>query len=212
VCGGFPCTDLSVAGKREGLDAARSGLYHEMIRIVSESQPQYVVFENVPPLLKYRGRVDTDLRAWLRHDLASVRGIRRWSATPTPARLCRRRARSGRVADAAEAVTAGRLVCACVWLAVQAAALWPTPTTGDHATMYQQGGEPLGHAARWPTPMASGLTRLRDDGWKPNAAWARGGRRQRRATQKIEATTTAQPVCFWPCLARLAVRRFLGIV
>ncbi len=61
VCGGFPCQNLSVAGKREGLDAARSGLYHEMIRIVDEAKPRYVVIENVPPLLKYRGRVDTDL-------------------------------------------------------------------------------------------------------------------------------------------------------
>ena len=60
VCGGFPCTDLSVAGKREGLDAARSGLYHEMIRIVGEAKPRFVVVENVPPLLAYRGRVDTD--------------------------------------------------------------------------------------------------------------------------------------------------------
>jgi DNA (cytosine-5)-methyltransferase 1 len=60
IAGGFPCTDLSVAGKREGLDAARSGLYHEMMRIVGEALPQYVVVENVPPLLKYRGRLDTD--------------------------------------------------------------------------------------------------------------------------------------------------------
>jgi DNA (cytosine-5)-methyltransferase 1 len=60
IAGGFPCTDLSVAGKREGLDAARSGLYHEMMRIVGEALPQYVVVENVPPLLQYRGRLDTD--------------------------------------------------------------------------------------------------------------------------------------------------------
>jgi len=34
--------------------------------------------------------------------------------------------------------------------------LWPTPTTGDHATRYAQGGMPLGMAARlWPTPDAS---------------------------------------------------------
>ena len=59
VCGGFPCTDLSVAGKREGLDAARSGLYHEMMRIVGEAKPRFAVVENVPPLLAYRGRVDT---------------------------------------------------------------------------------------------------------------------------------------------------------
>jgi hypothetical protein len=99
-------------------------------------------------------------------------------------------------------------------LAVQAAALWPTPTTGDHATMYQQGGEALGHAARWPTPMQARFGRRRrgdhatmyQGGGEPlghaAVADANGLR------QKIEATTTAQPVCFWPCLARLAVRRF----
>ena len=61
VCGGFPCQDLSIAGKRAGLDGERSGLYHEMMRVVAASEPTYVVIENVPPLLKYRSRVEADL-------------------------------------------------------------------------------------------------------------------------------------------------------
>jgi site-specific DNA-cytosine methylase len=159
VCGGFPCTDLSVAGKREGLDAARSGLYHEMIRIVSESQPQYVVFENVPPLLKYRGRVDTDLA---RIGYGTIWQVCEASDVGAPHR--RQRVFVVAVRGLAGSQMLPRPspqgdLFAPAFGAVQAAALWPTPTTGDHATMYQQGKEPLGHAARWPTPMASDASR-----------------------------------------------------
>ena len=49
LTGGFPCQDLSLAGKRAGLDGARSGLYGEMLRIADELRPDWVVFENVPP-------------------------------------------------------------------------------------------------------------------------------------------------------------------
>lgn len=47
ICGGFPCQDLSVAGKGAGLDGARSGLWSEYARIVEECDPQIVVVENV---------------------------------------------------------------------------------------------------------------------------------------------------------------------
>jgi len=51
VCGGFPCQDLSVAGKRAGLmDGARSGLYWEMLRVINELKPSIVVWENVAGL------------------------------------------------------------------------------------------------------------------------------------------------------------------
>lgn len=51
VCGGFPCQDLSVAGRRAGLDGARSGLWFEFYRIVAELAPVWVLIENVPGLL-----------------------------------------------------------------------------------------------------------------------------------------------------------------
>ncbi len=51
VCGGFPCQDLSVAGKRKGLDGERSGLWFEFHRIIGELKPGWVVIENVPGLL-----------------------------------------------------------------------------------------------------------------------------------------------------------------
>ena len=47
VHGGFPCQDLSVAGKQAGLSGERSGLWFEMLRIISECRPRYVVAENV---------------------------------------------------------------------------------------------------------------------------------------------------------------------
>jgi DNA (cytosine-5)-methyltransferase 1 len=49
--GGFPCQDLSVAGKRKGLAGARSGLYFEFHRLITEFYPELVVLENVPGLL-----------------------------------------------------------------------------------------------------------------------------------------------------------------
>jgi DNA (cytosine-5)-methyltransferase 1 len=57
LCGGFPCQDLSVAGRRAGLAGERSGLFFEFARIIGEAQPQWVVIENVPGLLSsQRGR------------------------------------------------------------------------------------------------------------------------------------------------------------
>lgn len=46
-CGGFPCQDISIAGKREGLCGERSGLFFEIIRIIREKQPEFVFLENV---------------------------------------------------------------------------------------------------------------------------------------------------------------------
>lgn len=53
VVGGFPCQDLSVAGKRAGLAGERSGLFHEFVRIVRglPVRPSFIVVENVPGML-----------------------------------------------------------------------------------------------------------------------------------------------------------------
>ena len=60
ICGGFPCQDISKAGKRAGLDGDRSGLYFEMHRIVCELRPRLWVMENVPAIT-HRG-LDVVLR------------------------------------------------------------------------------------------------------------------------------------------------------
>jgi len=62
LCGGFPCQDLSVAGKGAGLDGERSGLYREVLRFAGKLRPRFVVIENVPPLLAYMGRLSEDFR------------------------------------------------------------------------------------------------------------------------------------------------------
>jgi len=47
---GFPCQDLSVAGKRRGLEGVRSGLFYEAMRIIRVTRPPHFIFENVKGL------------------------------------------------------------------------------------------------------------------------------------------------------------------
>jgi DNA (cytosine-5)-methyltransferase 1 len=64
LCGGFPCQDLSVAGRGAGLDGERSGLWGEYARLIRDLRPRYVVVENVAALLaRGMGRVLGDLAA-----------------------------------------------------------------------------------------------------------------------------------------------------
>jgi DNA (cytosine-5)-methyltransferase 1 len=62
VSGGFPCQDISAAGKGDGLDGERSGMWKEMARIIGEVRPKYTFIEN-SPMLTFRGleRVLADL-------------------------------------------------------------------------------------------------------------------------------------------------------
>ena len=64
IAGGFPCQDISNAGKRAGITGERSGLWAEFARIIGELRPCYVLVENVAALL-HRGidRVLGDLAA-----------------------------------------------------------------------------------------------------------------------------------------------------
>lgn len=51
VAGGFPCQDVSVAGKRIGIDGERSGLWREFHRVIREIRPRFVLVENTAGLL-----------------------------------------------------------------------------------------------------------------------------------------------------------------
>lgn len=51
ICGGFPCNDISRAGRREGLDGEHSGLWTEMYRIAMQLRPRYILVENTTSLL-----------------------------------------------------------------------------------------------------------------------------------------------------------------
>lgn len=57
ICGGFPCQDISFAGKGAGLAGERSGLWREFARLIDEIRPRYALVENVAALL-YRGLGD----------------------------------------------------------------------------------------------------------------------------------------------------------
>jgi len=54
ICGGFPCQDISAAGKGTGIGGKRSGLWKEYARIIDEIRPKFVFAEN-SPLLRRRG-------------------------------------------------------------------------------------------------------------------------------------------------------------
>ena len=65
ITGGSPCQDVSIAGKRTGLEGARSGLFFEMIRVIREMRektdgryPRYIIWENVPGAFSSSGGED----------------------------------------------------------------------------------------------------------------------------------------------------------
>ena len=92
IAGGFPCQDISNAGKRDGIDGERSGLWSEYARIIGELRPKFVLVENVSALLgRGMGRVLGDLSA-LGYDAE-------WSSFPTGHRMGHRRERLFLVAN-----------------------------------------------------------------------------------------------------------------
>jgi DNA (cytosine-5)-methyltransferase 1 len=81
VCGGFPCQDISFAGRGRrgtGIDGSRSGLWAEFARIVGEVRPRYVLVENVAALL---GRGLSRVLG----DLATLRFDAEWHCIPASA-------------------------------------------------------------------------------------------------------------------------------
>ena len=78
IAGGFPCQDLSYAGKRAGIEGERSGLWSEFARLIGEVRPRFAIMENVSGLLSAgHGRVLGDLAA-LGYDAA-------WDCVPASA-------------------------------------------------------------------------------------------------------------------------------
>jgi len=53
IVGGFPCQDVSLAGKRAGITGARSGLYREVLRAIRLVRPKFALLENVAALLGF---------------------------------------------------------------------------------------------------------------------------------------------------------------
>jgi DNA (cytosine-5)-methyltransferase 1 len=75
IVGGFPCQDLSLAGKGAGLVGDQSGLWREFIRLICEIGPRIVIVENVAALLK-RGLGD------ILRDLAEAGYDAEWDCLP----------------------------------------------------------------------------------------------------------------------------------
>ena len=87
ISGGFPCQDISTAGKGAGLDGKRSGLWFEMWRIICELRPRWVLIENVANLANKGGER-------VLHDLAEAGYDAEWqviSARDVGARHLRKR-------------------------------------------------------------------------------------------------------------------------
>ena len=78
ICGGFPCQDISTAGKGAGLSGARSGLWSEYARLIQEVRPKYVLIENVAAL-RSRG-LDQVLR-----EIAKIGYDAEWHCIPASA-------------------------------------------------------------------------------------------------------------------------------
>jgi DNA (cytosine-5)-methyltransferase 1 len=78
ICGGFPCQDISFAGNGAGLEGERSGLWFEMLRLIGEVRPSYVIVENVAAL-RNRG-LDTCLGG-----LAAIGYDAEWHCIPASA-------------------------------------------------------------------------------------------------------------------------------
>lgn len=52
IVGGFPCQDISIAGKQRGIkEGTRSGLFYELMRVVRSAEPRYIVLENVSAIV-----------------------------------------------------------------------------------------------------------------------------------------------------------------
>lgn len=78
ICGGFPCQDISLAGKGAGLAGERSGLWWQFHRLIKEIKPKYVIAENVAAL-RSRG-LDEVLRS-----LSAVGYDAEWHCIPASA-------------------------------------------------------------------------------------------------------------------------------
>jgi len=58
ICGGFPCQDISIAGRQKGITGDRSSLFSEMLRAANHYKPKYILFENVRRLLSINNGED----------------------------------------------------------------------------------------------------------------------------------------------------------
>ncbi len=85
ITGGFPCQDLSVAGRRAGIEASRSGLWSEIARLTRELRPRYVIVENVSNLISGPGDQPGRWFGRVLGDLAEIGYDAEWHCIPASA-------------------------------------------------------------------------------------------------------------------------------
>jgi len=78
ITGGFPCQDISRAGKQAGINGERSGLFFEMLRVINEARPSYVLAENV-------GNLRSNGLARVLQELAQIGYDAEWHSIPAHA-------------------------------------------------------------------------------------------------------------------------------
>jgi DNA (cytosine-5)-methyltransferase 1 len=103
VCGGFPCQDISTAGRQAGIKVGtRSGLFYELMRVIRMVGPRFVVLENVAAIVS--GGLDIVLG-----ELAEAGFDAEWACIPASAvGACHRRDRWWLVAYAPELLSHGK--------------------------------------------------------------------------------------------------------
>jgi len=82
ITGGFPCQDISTAGRQAGIEGERSGLWSECARLLGEIRPRYAIFENVTNLL------NGDRGDWFKRVLGDISEIgydAEWHCIPASA-------------------------------------------------------------------------------------------------------------------------------
>lgn len=184
VHGGFPCQDLSVAGKQRGLSGDRSGLWYEMLRVVSELRPAYVLAENVrgacnlalPTVVSGLERAGYEVRASVvpasafgaphKRERLFVLGVKRDVADAIAEGLQRGEWRGALLEQGASAPepTTER----------GEGSLWPTPSVcGNYNRrgLSENSGDGLATAVKmWPTPRANKPEGYSSDNFRPTLA------------------------------------------
>jgi len=188
VHGGFPCQDLSVAGKQAGLEGERSGLWFEMLRVIAECRPAFVLAENVrgacnlalPAVVSGLEGEGYEVRASVvpaaafgaphKRERLFVLGVRRDVADSA----CERLQRLWTTREQESEVHAGKIVPVCD--SIGSGKLWLTPSVEDGGrsgseewaerwangetppTCHQRLRTQVIAARMWPTPSASSAT------------------------------------------------------
>jgi len=156
LCGGFPCQDLSQAGRHAGLDGDKSGLYLELLRVAQELTPAYVVMENVPKLLHYQQRLEGDFARigygllWQQCEASDA------GAPHKRKRVFVLAVRGMQGSELLASPLGQRDLFAPSWAPPSSGAVkWPAPTVkGNHnkAGLSSKAGDGLSTAVKWPTP------------------------------------------------------------